>query len=69
LEEVTKNNTKANLFLNTFFPKMGKVDRENTIRPLKEIAWEPITKQEIYKLLKAAKGTTAPGEDGIPTLV
>ena len=35
----------------------------------KEIPWEPVTELEIQKALKAAKGTTVPGEDGIPTLV
>ena len=34
-----------------------------------EIPWAPITKEEIGRALKAAKGTTAPGEDGLPTLI
>ncbi|KAI3040862.1 hypothetical protein CBS147352_9731 [Aspergillus niger] len=37
--------------------------------PTEELPWEPITEQEIYRSLRAAKGTTAPGRDGIPTLV
>lgn len=34
-----------------------------------ELQWEPITELEIYRSIRAAKGTTAPGEDSIPTLV
>ncbi|KAF4228839.1 hypothetical protein CNMCM8980_000121 [Aspergillus fumigatiaffinis] len=42
---------------------------ECAVSPPGEIRWEPITELEIYRSIKAAKGTTAPGEDGIPTLV
>ncbi|KAI2739170.1 hypothetical protein DTO013F2_9445 [Penicillium roqueforti] len=34
-----------------------------------ELPWQPITELEIQRSLKAAKGSTAPGEDGLPTLV
>jgi hypothetical protein len=34
-----------------------------------ELYWQPITELETQRSLKAAKGTTAPGEDGLPTLV
>ncbi|KAK9594981.1 hypothetical protein V6Z93_010714 [Aspergillus fumigatus] len=52
-----------------FFPKMAEPEEGNIAPAPAEILWEPITKEEIYRSLKAAKGTTAPGEDGIPTLV
>jgi hypothetical protein len=48
---------------------MAEPEEENTAPAPGEIPWEPITKEEICRSLKAAKGTTAPGEDGIPTLV
>jgi hypothetical protein len=48
---------------------MADLEEDDTIPPLEEIPWQPITKQEIYQSLKAAKGTIAPGEDGIITLV
>jgi hypothetical protein len=67
--EVTENNKKAKAFLEAFFPKMAEAEEEEIMTPLQEITWEPITELEIYRLLKAAKGTTALGEDGIPTLV
>lgn len=34
-----------------------------------EIPWEPITEDEIYRALKAAKKNTAPGQDVLPTMV
>jgi hypothetical protein len=43
---------------------MAEAAEENTVAPTEEIPWEPITELEIYRSLKAAKGTTAPGEDG-----
>jgi hypothetical protein len=33
------------------------------------LPWQPITELEIQRSLKAANGSTAPGEDGLPTLV
>ena len=67
--EVTENNKKAEAFPETFFPKMAEAEEEEIMTPPQEITWEPITELEIYRLLNAAKGTTAPGEDGIPILV
>jgi hypothetical protein len=67
--EVSENNEKAEAFLEAFFPKMAEAEEEEIMTPPQEITWEPITELEIYRSLKAAKGTTAPGEDGIPTLV
>lgn len=34
-----------------------------------EIPWQPITELEVQRSLNAAKGSTPPGEDGLPTLV
>ncbi|KAI2926650.1 hypothetical protein CBS147321_11275 [Aspergillus niger] len=39
------------------------------VSPAEELPWESITEEEIYRSLRVAKGTTAPGRDGIPTLV
>jgi hypothetical protein len=52
-----------------FFPKMADPTPEAEPSSREEILWEPITEVEIGKALKAAKGTTAPGEDGLPMLV
>ncbi|KAI9035202.1 reverse transcriptase family protein [Aspergillus affinis] len=49
--------------------QMADAEEETIIPCQEEIEWEPISELEIYRSLKAAKGTTAPGEDGIPTLV
>lgn len=68
-EEVSDNSAKAKAFLDAFFPKMA-IPGEELLAPQKEeIPWEPITEHEIYQALKATKGTTAPGEDGNPSLV
>jgi hypothetical protein len=68
-KEFADNQDKAKIFRDTFFPQMAD-PVEETERPRKrEIPWEPITEQEVHKALNAASGTTAPGEDGIPTLV
>jgi hypothetical protein len=63
------NRDKAKIFRETFFPRMADAKDEIVQAPVEELEWELITELEIYRSLKAAKGTTAPGEDGIPTLV
>lgn len=68
-EEATENEAKAKVFLETFFPKMADPEEEDAMPTSEEIPWHPITELEIYRSLKAAKGTTAPGEDGITTMV
>eukprot|EP00136_Aspergillus_niger_P005212 XP_001395701.2 reverse transcriptase [Aspergillus niger CBS 513.88] len=68
-EEVTDNQGKAEAFLQAFFPMMAEPEPEELVNPAEELPWEPITEQEIYRSLRVAKGTTAPGRDGIPTLV
>jgi hypothetical protein len=64
---VVDNEEKAEALLNSFFPKVAETD--HSASPPEEIQWEPITELEIYRSIETAKGTTAPGEDGIPTLV
>lgn len=66
--EVTDNREKARVLLETFFPPTSHPPSECIVPP-KEIPWEPITEQEITKTLQRMKKRTAPGEDGIPTLV
>ncbi|BAE66183.1 unnamed protein product [Aspergillus oryzae RIB40] len=68
-KEVTDNQEKAEVFLEAFFPKMADPGDEEVESPAEELRWEPITEIEIHRSIRAAKGTTAPGEDGIPTLV
>jgi len=68
-EEFTDNHDKARIFLESFFPKMADPSEETLPQQRGEISWEPINEREISKALKAAKGTTAPGEDGLQTLV
>lgn len=53
----------------SFFPKTAESVEEEVTLQHQEIPWEPITEHEILRALKATKGTTAPREDGIPTLV
>lgn len=48
---------------------MAEPEEEDIAPAPVEIPWELITKEEIHRSLKAAKGTTAPREDEIPTLV
>jgi hypothetical protein len=48
---------------------MGEAEEEAATPDREEIHWEPITELEVLKALTAAKETTVPGEDGIPTLV
>ncbi|KAJ8147384.1 hypothetical protein LV165_008823 [Aspergillus fumigatus] len=67
--EISDNKDKAKAFCEAFFPKKAEPEEEDIAPAPVEIPWEPITKEEIHRSLKAAKGTTAPGEDEIPTLV
>ncbi|EED16651.1 zinc knuckle domain protein [Talaromyces stipitatus ATCC 10500] len=67
-KEITENNAKAKVLLETFFPKMADPEIEDPVLPLEGIPWYPITELEVHRSLKAAKGTMAPGEDGIITL-
>ena len=66
--EATDNEDKARVLLETFFPATEPPPAE-VIVPPKELLWEPLTEMEITRTLKASKKRTAPGEDGLPTLV
>ena len=52
-----------------FFPRMTDPVPEEETAVKEEIPWEPIIEAEIYRALKAAKKNTAPGQDGLPTMV
>jgi ribonuclease HI len=67
--QVTSNEGKAQLLLDTFFPKA--VDPLGDLRPSIEppLAWQPITEAEIHRSLVTTKANSAPGADGLPTLV
>ncbi|KAI3260240.1 hypothetical protein CBS147308_10345 [Penicillium roqueforti] len=67
--ELTENKEKAQAFLDSFFPKMDEPDEVPLARAPLELPWQPITEREIQRSLKSTKGSTAPGEDGVPTLV
>ncbi|XHF99670.1 hypothetical protein AWENTII_013003 [Aspergillus wentii] len=68
-EEVSDNEAKGELFLETFFPRMADPEESPITPQREEIPWEPVEEHEIHKALRAAKGTTGPGEDRILTLV
>lgn len=67
--ELVDNKDKARAFLDTFFPKMDEPNDDPPTQAPLELPWPPITELEIERALKAAKSSTAPGEDGLPTLV
>jgi hypothetical protein len=67
--ELVDNAEKAQAFTGSFFPSMAPAQEEAPAHAPTEIRWHPISEIEIYRSLKAAKGTTAPGEDGLPTLI
>src|ERR1700712_2277321 len=67
--EIAENNEKAQILLESFFPKMADPIIEDITPTKEEITWDPITGLEIERALKAARGNTAPGEDNLPTLV
>ncbi|KAJ5513135.1 hypothetical protein N7463_002687 [Penicillium fimorum] len=67
--ELVDNAEKAQAFMGSFFPSMAPAQEEAPPHAPTEIRWHPISEVEVYRSLKAAKGTTAPGEDGLPTLI
>lgn len=67
--EVTDNREKAQAFMDSFFPAMASPEEEPLTCVPTEIPWQPISTLEIYRSLKAARGSTAPGEDGLPILI
>lgn len=66
--EVTDNEDKARVLMESFFPPNEPPPPEFIVPP-KEIPWEPITEMEITNTLRRAKKRTAPGADGLPMLV
>ena len=66
--EYADNPGKARALLECFFPTTQQPMPEMIVAE-DEIPWEPITEQEIANALKKAKKSTAPGHDGLPTLV
>ncbi|KAF7136975.1 hypothetical protein CNMCM5793_006679 [Aspergillus hiratsukae] len=67
--ELVDNEDKARAFLHTFFPKMDEPHEDPPTQAPLELPWPPITELEIERALRASKSSTAPGEDGLPTLV
>jgi ribonuclease HI len=67
--ELVENEDKARAFLNTFFPEMDQPHEDPPAQVPPELPWPPVTELEIRRSLKTAKSSTAPGEDGLPTLV
>lgn len=67
--ELTSNEDKAEAFMKTFFPTMAEAEEQPSPAASSEIPWHPITEREVYGSVRAAKSSTAPGEDGLPTLV
>ncbi|KAJ5346168.1 hypothetical protein N7452_004172 [Penicillium brevicompactum] len=68
-QELIENEDKARAFLDSFFPEMDTPEASSTTSAPLELPWQPLTKLEIERSLKAAKATTAPGEDNLPMLV
>jgi hypothetical protein len=67
--ELVNNSEKAQAFMGSFFPSMAPVQEGVPAHAPTEIRWHPITEIEIYRSLRAVKGTTALAEDGLPTLI
>jgi hypothetical protein len=67
--EYTDNKDKARALMENFFPTMNEPTQETSSQGKDEIPWEPISEEETERALKAAKGKTALGEDGLPMLV
>jgi hypothetical protein len=66
---LVENEDKARAFLDTFFPKMDQPHEDPLVETPLELPWPPLTELEVHRSLKVAKSSTAPGEDGLPTLV
>ncbi|KAJ8200122.1 hypothetical protein LV164_008811, partial [Aspergillus fumigatus] len=52
--EISDNKDKAKAFCEAFFPKKAEPEEEDIAPAPVEIPWEPITKEEIHRSLKAA---------------
>lgn len=55
--------------MGSLFSSMAPVQEEAPAHAPVDTRWHPISGIEIYRSLKVAKGTTAPAEDGLPTLI
>lgn len=55
--------------MNSFFPTMTPAEEEPLTESPAKLPWPPISEVEVYRSLKSAKGSTAPGEEGLPMLV
>lgn len=67
--ELTGNEEKAQASLDSLFPETNMPHDSQPTSATLELPWQPITELEIQRSLKAAKGTTAPGDDYVPMLV
>lgn len=67
--DVTGNQEKAQAFMDIFFPSMAPAREEQLASPPTEMRWQPFSQLETYRSLKAAKPSTALGEDGLPMLI
>ncbi|KAK9847032.1 Endonuclease/exonuclease/phosphatase [Penicillium brevicompactum] len=68
-QELIENEDKAQAFLDSFFPQMDTPEANSTTLAPLGLPWQPLITSEIERSLKAAKGTTAPGEDKLPMLM
>ena len=66
--EYADNVGKAQALMECFFTTTLQPSLEMIVAP-NEIAWEPITKEEVASALHKAKKNTAPGQDGLPTVI
>ena len=67
--EATDNQEKAQAFMDSFFPPMAPAEGESPTETPSELPWQPISVTEVYRSLRSAKGSSAPGEDGLPMLI
>ncbi|GFF85610.1 hypothetical protein IFM53868_04537 [Aspergillus udagawae] len=58
-EQLINNEDKAQDFMDTFFPKMAKAEKDRLAQPPLAIHWSLITELEIYHSLKAAKSAVS----------
>jgi Reverse transcriptase (RNA-dependent DNA polymerase) len=66
---VTDNDGKAALLMDSFFPPPRSPEVAEPAVRNDEILWEALTEEEVHRLLVSTKGSSAPGEDGVPALV
>lgn len=69
VNELTENKEKAQAFLETFFPEMDEPRKGQSTQTPLQLLWQSVTELEIQQSLRAMKGSTSPGEDGLLMLV